>query len=125
MTVLTIGSTAQLQLNVFVANADGYAIGSSLATDAVPSWVSSNPSVATVDQAGLVTGIGEGQATITARSTVGSAPVGSSWQFTVRRVQNGFAAEVALVSQTTASPPVYAPAPVPVSAPPAPPLSGS
>ncbi len=58
------GGSAQLRAEAFDAN--GYAV-----TDAVLSWESGDPAIATVDASGLVTGVGAGVATVTAKAGSG------------------------------------------------------
>ncbi len=60
-TLMAIGET--VQLNATVLDQNGQPI-----EDAVVSWESDNESVSTVDTKGLVTAVGDGSATITARS---------------------------------------------------------
>lgn len=60
----TIGLGEQLQL--FVGNDGSYAVSSSNYQDIIPTWVSFQPDVATVDNTGLVTAVSEGKAVIAA-----------------------------------------------------------
>lgn len=61
--ILDDGQTAQLSVEVLPANA----------TDKTVVWTSSDESVATVDQTGMVTAVAEGTATITVKSADGNA----------------------------------------------------
>jgi len=63
---IDIGGTVQLNATVEVQNGAGQGV----------EWSSSSPSVATVNQSGLVTGVAGGSATITATSTVNRSRTG-------------------------------------------------
>jgi len=63
-------------------------------------WTSSNQAVATVDENGVITGTGEGTATITARATDGSNKTGS---ITVRVSHNMATAESLIINEIMAS----------------------
>ena len=76
-TLLGIGATTQLTGAVLPADATNKALF----------WSSSNTAVATVDSNGLVTAVGEGTATITARTQDGSN-VSATCQITVLQDQN-------------------------------------
>ncbi len=66
-TSILVNGTTQLEANVLP----------SYATNKTLTWSSSDNSIASVDQSGLVTGNGSGTATITATATDGSGKVGS------------------------------------------------
>ncbi|GIT52548.1 MAG: hypothetical protein Ct9H300mP15_27610 [Gemmatimonadota bacterium] len=67
LTFLALGDTTQLSATVKDQN--GYKMASATVT-----WVTSDTTVATVSDAGLVTSVSDGTATITATSGSGSAP---------------------------------------------------
>ena len=69
-------SSKALTLRVGEAQQMEYRVNPSDATDPSLEWSSSNPSVATVDNRGVVTGVGGGKATITARALDGSERTG-------------------------------------------------
>ena len=74
-TVTVSPSTASIEVG---ATTDlGVTVGPTGAPQTV-SWTSSAPSVATVDQDGIVTGVSAGSATITARSTVDTSKTGTA-----------------------------------------------
>ncbi len=62
---LVVGGTAKLSATARFSNNNPH-------NDAVIAWVSDNPSIATVDAAGVVTGIAPGRATLRATSGTGS-----------------------------------------------------
>lgn len=70
--ILTVGSRYTIGATVLPADA----------TDRTLTWQSSDSAVATVDETGTVTAVGEGQCTITARSLAGD--VSASYALTVR-----------------------------------------
>src|SRR5262249_11105546 len=61
---LVVGGTLKLNASARIFNGDPR-------TDVAISWASDNPGIATVDPAGVVTGIGQGKATL--RAAVGAA----------------------------------------------------
>src|SRR6478735_2131514 len=69
------------QLTAIVSLSDGSTLD--VTDNAALSWSSSNVAVATVSTGGLVTGITQGNATITASGTVGGAPFSATAQVTV------------------------------------------
>ncbi len=82
VTLDAIGQTGQLTAQVFDQN-------NALMSSAVVTWTGSDDAVATVSTAGLVTGVGNGSASITARSGGSSASV----NVTVMQTAHGIAIE--------------------------------
>ena len=73
-------STSEQETNEIIASATSVDIGSTLVlrlkkTEAGVKWISSNVKIATVDNEGTVTGVGEGDVTITAMTSEGKLEI--------------------------------------------------